>query len=76
MTPDIFNDVIGSGVDLIGQAIENKKGKGVRRLKAMVTAYREMAADAVEDGFVDDLEKEFLLRLQNEIVRQFAKLAS
>ena len=43
MTPDIFNDVIGSGVDLIGQAIENKKGKGVRRLKAMVTAYREMA---------------------------------
>ena len=75
MNLEIF-DAIGKGVDVIGKAIEGKKGKGVRRLKAMVDCYLEVVEDAKEDGIIDEMEKELLVGLQNQIVRQYTKLAS
>lgn len=68
---DAVPDILG----VIKTGIQQKKGKGVRRLTALVDTYLRLAAAAEEDGELTDEELILLKGISDRIVEQCAKLS-
>ena len=70
--------LVNSVPDILGvikTGVEQKKGKGVRRLTALVDTYLRLAAAAEEDGELTDAEAVLLQGIADRIVAQCEKLS-
>lgn len=56
--------------------IRQRRGRGIRRLNSMVDNYLKLAADAAEDGVLEEHEEILLTAMAESIAAQFRKLSS
>ena len=68
---DSVPDILG----VIKTGIQQKKGKGVRRLTALVDTYLRLVAGAEEDGTLTDAEAILLQGIADRIVAQCERLS-
>ena len=72
---DLSKIVVPEFNKIISGILAHKRGKGVRRLAALVESYIKMAAAFEADGKLEDHEIVILNEMGAAIIKQFNKLS-